>query len=458
MQIFAVAVFVIVCVCALFDFKRTVLIWMPVQFLFNNQIAVRYATPSFNVYEAVNLALFAIYWIKCYGREKERHLNGEPYLFLPLCLLSFLSYLFSTILAIIPFTTSAIATIRYFMLSCCVLYIYQRVLNDEHDIRLCVRSCAVVISLMTLLGLYESIMHDNPWLDIVYLTSPQNESTYGRMWYVPPFISESGDLQMRFGLVRAYSFAGIHIAYGTACVFFSYLVFTALKNKWQLGLSQKQWIVLAILLASGVFCANSKTGMVGYVFLLLAFVKIKYLSRPIVFIPVVAAIVILLFYVPEFLKNYYSLFDENLAVEGGGSSIAMRQHQYVIVKRLFEMNPIFGNGIGSIKIMKQKAGFEDILGAESSLFKILPERGIFGLLVYLYAYFFYFKIMRQYVPLRETVFFLLALFVMEAATGTMDITRYGLFIILVRSCYKNANALLQNDKNSIGNDKFIATS
>ena len=450
MQIFAIAVFVIVCVCALFDFKRTVLIWMPVQFLFNSQIAVRYASPGMALNIAVDFGLLAIFWLKLRGHEREFHLNEEPFLFTPLLVLSILSFLFTTIWAIVPLSAGVVATVKYFLITFSTIYIYQKVLNDEQDIRLCVRTCAVVIALMTLLGLYESIMKDNPWLDVVYMLSPHDETTRGRMWYVPPFISASGTVQMRFGLVRAYSFRGIHIDFGNLCVMFSYLAFTLLKNRWHFGISKTWWIILGMLLCSGVFLANSKAGMVGFVFLLLAFAKMEHVMRPIVIIPVALLVVVLLVYVPELLDNYVSLFDEKVAEEGGGSSVALRKMQWQVVKRLFNMNPLFGNGIGSIELMKKRVGFEDILGAESAYFKILPERGILGLVCYFYCYVLFFKIMRQYIPLKETFFFLLALFVIEGVSGTISVACYGFIVLMVRRCYQiaraNTNAQLSEEQ------------
>lgn len=72
--------------------------------------------------------------------------------------------------------------------------------------------------IITCLGLFEAILKDNPWLDFVYFNSPHDESTIGRLFYIPP--SVGGSLEMRLGMVRAYSTFGIHIAFGTACVFY----------------------------------------------------------------------------------------------------------------------------------------------------------------------------------------------------------------------------------------------
>lgn len=436
MQLLAIVIFVIVCYCAIRDFKRTVLIWMPVQFLFNSMIALRYYSPGVALNIGMNIALFCIYFVKCRGKERKMNMNTDDFLFFPLLCLQLVSFFFSMLTAIVPFSAGLTASIKFFVTNFATLYLYQKVLNDEKDIRLFVRTSLVVIFMITLLGVYESVMHDNPWLDIVYLYSPHDESTHGRMWYTPPFVSRAGDVRIRYGMVRAYSFMGIHIAFGVACLFFLYMILTILKNGWNFGVKKNTLVIAAILLVAGIFCANSKTGMVGLVFLLLGFVKTKYLINPKIFVPFFLVVIAIIVFMPDYLNNYISLFDESVAEEGGGSTIALRENQAKVAMKLFYMNPAFGNGMGSIDIMKQVGTNSDILGAESAYLRILPERGILGIVVYLLGYLIYFNVMRRYVPAKEAFFFLLSLFVMEAATGLMDTSWYGAIVLAVRRCYQ----------------------
>ena len=192
------------------------------------------------------------------------------------------------------------------------------------------------------------------------------------------------------------------------------------------------------MLIAGIFCANSKTGMVGLAFLLLGFVKTKYLISPKILVPVLLVVIAVIVYMPDYLNNYISLFDEDVAEEGGGSTIALRENQAKVALKLFYMNPAFGNGMGSIEIMKQVGSNSDILGAESVYLRVLPERGVLGIVVYWLGYLIYFNVLKKYVPVKEAFFFLLSLFVMEAAGGLKDVSWYGAIVLAVRRYYQIA--------------------
>ena len=141
-------------------------------------------------------------------------------------------------------------------------------------------------------------------------------------------------------------------------------------------------------------------------------------------------------YFPGYINNYLSLFNPDIATEGGGSSIKGRQIQFETALRLFYLNPIFGNGCGSIPILKVTQNANDILGAESSWMQILPERGIFGAIVYIYWYIYVFKKLLINVPKKITLYLLLSIFVMETATGMLDMALYSTIIIATRKFFQ----------------------
>lgn len=51
-----------VTICALKDFKKTFIIWMPFQMLFNAQVALKYSSPAMSLNLGVALILFCIYF------------------------------------------------------------------------------------------------------------------------------------------------------------------------------------------------------------------------------------------------------------------------------------------------------------------------------------------------------------------------------------------------------------
>lgn len=157
----------------------------------------------------------------------------------------------------------------------------------------------------------------------------------------------------------------------------------------------------------------------------------KKILNPKIFVPIIIVCLIVILFFPDYLNNYTGLFDSKVAEEGGGSTIEGRQSQFRVAQKMFEMNPLFGNGPGSIGTLKA-IGFGDIKGAESSWMQILPERGLFGAIVYLFTYACVFKKFKPILGTKGIFFFLLSLFVMETATGILDMAVWGTVLIVVR--------------------------
>lgn len=329
--------------------------------------------------------------------------------------------------SIVPFTEVFTNTIKYFIQSFIIVLLFQKALNDIEDIRLFLKSGLIVIILMISLGMYEIIIKDNPVLNYVYLNAPE-EAIQGKMYYTPPFISYSGELNMRFGLVRAYSFFGIHIAFGCASILLFYLYFYFYNQK-KLIIDKKQLLLGSILVLTGAFICNSKTPLVGMPFFILAIVKSKTLTNFKLIISIFLILLVIIVYFPDYFNNFIALFDSKMAEEGGGSSTEMRVRQFEIGLRLFNNSPIFGNGVGAIAVFMKSGSNADLLGAESSWLKILPERGIIGVIAYLILYFQMYNKLKGVLKKKEILGFLIGLMVMETATGFMNFALYGSIII-----------------------------
>ncbi|MEE3415798.1 MAG: O-antigen ligase family protein [Prevotella sp.] len=310
-----------------------------------------------------------------------------------------------------------------------LLYVFQRVLYDVKDIRLFLKAMIGVAVLITLLGIYESIFHDNPVLDYVYYNSPQ-EGTEGRMYYLPPGVGQG--FHIRFGMVRAYSFFGIHIAFGCACVFILGLLLFIIKKKFFIGMNKKLFYFAMLLLIIGCITSNSKTSYLGLaVMLLMIFDTKKILNMRVLFLVGVLFLVFYNFF-PNYFDNIYSLFDEEIASEGGGSTIDVRERQFEVALSMFKQNPILGNGPGSISVLKAFGDNSDILGAEGALLTILPERGAIGYAVYLFTFIYFFFTNRKIIPTFELFIFLLSLFAMEVVSGLRDMTLYYCLLLAMR--------------------------
>lgn len=443
-QILAIILWLSISLCALFHFKKTVLIWMMARVLFNAQIAVRYSSPGMSLVIAVDTTLIVLYFIRARRRKAREALRHEKFPITAAFGITLLSFLLSSMFAIVPLTAGLVATLKYFISNFGILFVSYKCLNTKEDVSLYVKVAMVVAIMITSLGLYEVIFKDNPWLDYVYLNSPQNEMTRGRMFYVPPFVGDG--LQMRLGMVRAYSFMGIHIAFGTVCVYLLYL-FATLKYGKLLCFNGKVLNVLILLLLSGVVASNSKTPILGTLMLLFAFYSFRQLFQPKVILPLLAVFAIIIVCVPSITMSFMSLFDANLAEEAGGSTVEGRQKQFDVALRLFGMNPLFGNGVGAISVMKTIGTNDAILGAESSLMQILPERGLLGLVAYMVTYWSLFKYGKKYLPRKLCIYYLLSLGLMEFVTGILDMPVWvGVYFCVIRMFQLKRNRFCVNSK------------
>lgn len=219
-QYLAIFVLLVVILGSFYDYKRTVIIWLPCQLFFNAQIAVRYSSPAMSLVLAVDIYLLFFYLLK--RKSSKARLNNEPFLLVVPMSVMLLSYLLSSLFGINQATNGIMTMIKYFASGFGVVFLAQKVLNTQEDLKLFLRNCVVVGVVISLLGLSESVLRDNVWLDFVYYNSPNNDTTTGRMFYLPPAVG--GGLEIRYGMVRARSFFGIHIAYGFACLMYFWLL------------------------------------------------------------------------------------------------------------------------------------------------------------------------------------------------------------------------------------------
>ncbi len=419
-------IFIFIFYFALRDWKRMTIIWLPLSLLFNECVCLRYTSPALSLVLAVDFALFFIF---LYKRFKKTQLNHQEFFFKKVFIAYLISYVISMLFSIAPFSDAFTKTIKYFIQNFVILYLFQKSITDIKDIKLFSKTIFIVVVLIITLALIETISKDNFILDYIYLTSPQ-DAIEGKMYYTPPFLTHTGELQQRFGMIRAYSFFAIHIEFGCTCVLL--LFYYMYLNKFKNGLIERKQIVFGIILfLVGIFLCNSKTPLIGLCFFLLGIVSLKHIACFRTIIPLIILVIIANIYLPNFANNFLALFDRNIAEEGGGSNAEMRIQQFAVGLHLFEMNPLTGNGIGALAVLMKNATYEDLLGAESSWLKILPERGIIGAIAYIYLYYIIYIKLAKYINKRALIFFLIGLMGMETATGFMSMPLYGSIIIAI---------------------------
>ena len=419
-------IFIAYTIFALYDIKKAIIVWIPAHVLTNPQIALKYTQPAVSLSIAITTMLCVVFLYQYFGVKRHNKLNEEQFVLKPVFILMVFSYVVSYMLTIASLMTAFNLTVRYFLEGFVILYTFQRCLNDKKDMRLFIRTTFVIVLLITGLGIYEFLTLDNPVLDYVYYNSPHNAYTAGRLAYFPGFH------RLRYGLPRCYSFFPLHLRFGVACVFF--MLFIGVMYKKYVGIINRKYILMCIcLLIAGVFAANSKQGLVGLIVIAFCFFSPRkfYNYR----ILLIAAFVGFVYWqYPSVFNNLFSLFDDELAQEGSGSTVAMREQQYAVAWEMFKMNPIFGNGPGTLGTLKNmNISYETIRGAESVFLSLLPERGLIGAFVYIFMYGYLFYVLKDKMPKNILFFYLLTVFVIEVAGGRKDITLYwGMLIATSR--------------------------
>lgn len=445
MQQFSFVVLTTVIFFSLYDYRKLILIWLPAQLLFNAQISVRYESPAISLQIAVNTYLLLFYFL--FYKENDNPLFSYKLKF-PLwgaCILILSSYVISSIFGTYGSFRGGTSALKYFITDIGSVFLAFKMIRSSKDIRLFVKSSAVVFSIIILLGISEFILKDNLWADFVYFGSPHNATTEGRMYYIPP--SVSGGMRLRYGMIRAISTFGIHIAFGVACAVYFWL-FALMVEKKYYYISSMQTAIMAFMIILGIFLCNSKTGMVGLLLILLSLFSFKQLFKLKYIVAITLLAVLLFVCFPEYLLNYISLYDSELAEVGGGSTVETRQRQFEIALRLFQDNPLLGNGIGALDVLRKSGMNSDILGAESVWMQILPERGVFGMFAYFYLFIAYYQYLSKYMPKKTLIFFLLSIIVMATATG--DITQAYWGVVLMA-----AGRMFQLRKHIITRKKMI---
>ena len=425
--------FIAIALCGYYNWRKTVIAWIPFSMLFNNAVCLKYSSPAISLNLAVDFALLLLYFF--YYREHTIGLFVEKktvYFFRTSFIAYIVSYTLSLFVSIVPFTEAITTTVKFFVESFVVVYLFQLALRTQKDVYFFFGCLSVSLLLIAIVGLIESFYRINPVLTYIYYNAPSTQALAGKMYFNPEHLFLG--IGERFSLRRTYSFFHIHIAYGCACVMYFFLYMYVIF-KYKYFQNYKYYLLLPIVF-SGVLLCNSKTPYVGLLFFLLPLLSINTYSkfRYIIYIVILLLIVLIAF--PEYLNSFFALFDRKLEEEGGGSTIALREKQYKIGIQLFLKNPLLGNGVRSLTIMTERVSNSGLLGSESSWLKILPERGLVGAWAYLYMYYCSFVKLRVATGKFIAFAFLGGIFAMEFATGFMAFSIWASIVIVIWRMYE----------------------
>lgn len=410
--------FLLIAAAAIYNWKKTVIAWIPFSMLFNDGVRLKYDKPAITLELAVDVVLLLLFLINILKDNKHK----DKYIFKPVFIAYLVSYGLSMVHLVVPFGEVINGTIKSFITGFVIVYLFQMALRTVSDVKFFFKCLKISLILILLLAIFEAIFKTNPILNYIYYSAPDPSLIANRIYYNPHGVS-------RFGMIRCYSFFGIHIDFGCACVMWMFFLLYVHKK---VRLLKDQHVVAMILLCIvGAFLSNSKTPIVGIIIMLLSVFNVSTLSNLKLVLPIFIGLVCIIIFLPNFMNNFWALFDESVAESGGGSNLEMRTIQYELGLELFKMNPIFGNGVGSVSYYVGVKGFSQLLGAESSLLKILPDRGLVGLAVYLLMYLYTFIRLHKVIGIQMAGCFVASIVAMELATGFMTFSIWASIVIVI---------------------------
>lgn len=426
-------VFILYSCWAFLNLKKAILAWMPIRLLFlNRQIALYYGSPVIYLYMAIDVLLFLSFMLKYRQLYNERQIVLEKFPWSSVIILLASSFFFSQLFSTISLSSVFFEIVRFFLSNFLFLFLFFIFLKTNQDIKYVLLCSCVVGILLFSLSFYEIIFKHNPWLDYVWYNSPHEHM---RMYYN----ALAGHSWYRFGFIRAQSFFCISIFFGVVSTILCFM-FILFQEYEKIKKNKRIYIFVALLLFVCVIFSNSKTPILGALMIIFyAIFQNRECTNKRIFI-----VCLLLFVIYSFMPNAFynigSVFNDDLAEESSGSTVEMRSRQFVIGFDMFKLNPLFGNGFGSISVLKKIGDNSDILGAESVWLKILPERGLYGAFVYVYSYIYIYIRFKKYIPSFFMFLYLIALVFMETATDYIDLSVSGSVLVVFFRFFKLRSA------------------
>lgn len=372
MLIFAIIIAIFI-VASLKWAEKTFAFYCAFKILAVGAMCVRYEPPSLSVETALNLWFIFLFFYKGYFKNLRSKLQGFPlksYFWL-----TAISIAISFVISINPFTSNitkiVVVIAEQFMMP---IMFYLMMCRHESFVKEFIYCLVIVLLLAGVYELVEYALGINPFF--TYLMLNVDEDYLLGKFYL------GGE---RLGMLRVQSLfvSPNNLIYG-AFIMSMVAVFNLshkYKEKIKFSLSLTFFTLLLILLT------NSRTVLIASVVILFP-----------LFIPsrkniktIVVGLVIVLFAAP-FLYKYVDNFTSSFSVSGKsdieGSSVTMRSEQLAASFQIFWESPLIGHGYDATDYYIEEKGWRDELrGGESIWFRLLIDRGLLGIIAYLFLFF-----------------------------------------------------------------------
>jgi|GEM_PF-736664 len=355
--------FIIFIIFLFYSYKSTVLIYTAFKLLFNITFVALNFGPvilTFNDLACLSIIIFFPFKINF----------NKPYNPLTISLLLYLTSLLLVSLFSL-YASSILMTYKLIISDVVYPLIFWYFLKTQKDIKIVIRSYIFVFYIICIYGIIEFLLGHNPILEWLAL------NTTSRV-----FVDHINDI--RFGFGRYSSFMFYPVSFGFVCaIFFSFILYYYKKyNNIILYINKMNFYLLLILLFIGVVLSNSRATIVCFLIGLMHSVNFSLLKnrKGLLIITIVLCI-------GAFMYDYIFMVIESIFIdktdEIGGSSTNLRISQLTESLKYFMMSPIFGNGINYLTYI-QDENYRELSGAESYWFILLIERGLVGIIAYLF--------------------------------------------------------------------------
>lgn len=274
--------------------------------------------------------------------------------------------------------------------------------------------------IVCLYGIFNYITFENPLVEFLIRIYEIDSRTFEIILY-------SGWEEVRRGVMSIYRYT---FDFGYNSGLFLLLLFYYLLSYKK---NNKIHYICLVLALGGIFLSASRTVMLSALFSLLLFFIFSYKStkktRIILFVSVVMLGSYLL--IPP-INNMVNLTIDTIFFQTkdleSGSSVSMRETQFLSALALWQQNPILGNGFKYIFLDLDWKNFtrtDGMAGFESIIYSLLIERGVVGIIVYvtlfLSIFIYYYKNLqysRQLSALGLSIHIFFLLFAI--GTGVLD--------------------------------------
>lgn len=358
MELASICLFIIFCILIIFNFHKAILILSPIFVLCQPYMCLRYNSPAVSLIIITQFVCLFFYLIR---RKK---LNFKFFPLRKAYIVIFITLFIGLLVS--PYDTfSIIPWFFSYILSYLHIIVYYNEINSFSDTKLSLKAFIFSVLLLLIYSIFEFVTQTNPFIQFMYDLLGR-----GNGWVYP--VSE------RFGVIRSQSLMAISIAWGGFCCLIISSIIIIKKYNVFPKISNIFLFILVILAILGIFLCGSRS---AYIFVVIVACSIIFDMKQKHRIIVLFCFLLLgLIMMPKLFTFINETFGENVA----GSSVSMRQMQFMAVFSVLNESPIWGIGIKGIEMAVSKNS--DVLGAESIWLQNLINYGFIGIFMQIYLY------------------------------------------------------------------------